>query len=67
MQSLMHNLARILTIVGLITLILAIVVKVGGVDFLAVSQGWLRFATACGILALAGRFCWTPTEEGATS
>ena len=67
MQSLMQRLAHILTILGLIALVIAVVVKLGGADILAVSQGWLRFATACGILALAGRFCWTPTEDGSTT
>ena len=65
METLIPRLSQLLVVVGFIGLIIAMILKIPGVsDWLATPSGWLRFAMACGILAIAGKICWPSTGEG---
>ena len=67
METFAHRLAQVLAVVGLVGFIIGVILKLHtGGDWLAAPSGWLRFATTCGILALAGRICW-PAEGGANT
>ena len=63
MCALTTRLAQALLVIGVVSLIIGVIVKLfPGADWLADPSGWFRFATTCGILALANRFCW-PSED----
>jgi len=64
METWIHRLAQVLVVVGLISLIIGMIVKIFGVEYwLAYPSGWFGFAATCGILAMAGEICW-PSKEG---
>ena len=67
MESVTRLLSQALLVIGIVSLALAMILKLSpGADWLATPAGWLRFATACGILAIASKFCW-PSEESQQS
>ena len=60
METLMRRLAQVLVVGGLISLIIGVIVDLFGINYWhAYPSGWFIFAIACGILAMATKFCWT--------
>jgi hypothetical protein len=64
METLVSRLTQLLSIAGFIALVLGVILKLADADWLAYASGWFRFATACGIVAIAGKICW-PAKEAA--
>ena len=66
METLIHRLAQVLAVVGVVSLLIGMIDKLfePGALWMAYPSGWFLFATTCGILAIAGPICW-PLKEGA--
>ena len=63
METLMRRLAQVLVVGGLISLIIGVIVDISGVNYWhAYPSGWFEFTIACGILAMAMKYCWTCTK-----
>lgn len=57
------RLSQLLTLVGLVALIVGLILDLSGKDYwLAYPAGWFSFAATCGIMAIAGKICWSGSE-----